>query len=176
MSAVHPIEVHRTRSVRPTSASGTAYGCLRSQRATADNPERYSIPYAWTFLLLGWLVGRSTTARLRLLTAAVATLATVGFFGDHLREGVVIGAVLLLLLAPQVRVPARLLGILGVLAASSLWVYLLHWEVYPPVEEVSEPLALLVSFGVGVPAWWAWTRTGRAFSGRRHQVVGGQSQ
>jgi hypothetical protein len=135
---------------------------------TADNPERYSIPYTWTFLLLGWLVGRSVTARQRLLTAAVATLSTVGFFGDHVREGVVLGALLLVLVLPQVRVPSRLLGVLGVLAASSLWVYLLHWEVYPPVEEVSEPLALLVSFAVGIPAWWAWTRAGRALSRRHH--------
>ena len=58
---------------------------------------------------------------------------------------------------PQVRLPRRLVPSLGVLAASSLWVYLVHWEVYPPVEEVSEPLALLVSFGVGIAAWWAWT-------------------
>ena len=131
---------------------------------TADNPERYSIPYAWTFLLLGWLVGRSVTHRQRALTAAVTALATIGFFGDHVREAVVLGALLLVLVLPQVRVPSRLLGGVGVLAASSLWVYLLHWEVYPPVEEVSEPLALLASFGVGIPAWWAWTRAGRALS------------
>ena len=136
---------------------------------TADNPERYSIPYVWTFLLLGWLVGRSVTAPQRLLTAGVTALATVGFFGDPVREGVVLGALGLLLVAPQVRVPPRVLGVVGVLAASSLWVYLLHWEVYPPIEEVSEPLALLASFGVGVPAWWAWTRAGRALSAR-HQV------
>ena len=135
---------------------------------TADNPQRYSLPYVWTFLLLGWLVGRSTTTRLRLTTAAVTVLATWGFFGDHLREGVVVGAVVLLLVAPQVRLPARLVGLVGVLAASSLWVYLLHWEVYPPIEERSEPLALLASFAVGIPAWWAWTRAGRALSGRRH--------
>ena len=134
---------------------------------TADNPERYAIPHAWTFLLLGWLVGRSTTPRLRALTLAVAAVATVGFFGDPVREGVVLGALALLLLVPQVRVPTRVLGVVGVLAASSLWVYLLHWEVYPPVEEVSEPLALVVSFAVGIPAWWAWTRAGRALSARR---------
>lgn len=133
----------------------------------AGNPERYAIPSVWTFLLLGWLVGRSTSARLRVTTLAVAAVSVVGFFGDPLREGVVLGAIALLLLAPQVRVPSALLGVIGVLAASSLWVYLLHWEVYTPIEEVSEPLALLASFGVGVPAWWAWTRAGRALSGRR---------
>ena len=47
------------------------------------------------------------------------------------------------------------------MAASSLWVYLVHWEVYPPVEEVSEPLAFAASFAVGVPAWWLWTRATR---------------
>jgi hypothetical protein len=76
-------------------------------------------------------------------------------------------AIALLLVAPQVRVPSALLGVVGVLAASSLWVYLLHWEVYPPIEEVSEPLALVASFGVGIPAWWAWTRAGRLLSARR---------
>ena len=94
-------------------------------------------------------------------------MATVGFFGDPVREGVVLGALVLLMLVPQVRLPARLLGAVGVLAASSLWVYLLHWEVYPPVEEVSEPLALVVSFAVGIPAWWAWTRAARSLSARR---------
>ncbi len=143
---------------------------------TADNPQRYALPTVWTFLLLGWLVGRSTTTRRRLLTAAVAALATWGFFGDHLREGVVLGALLLLLAAPQLRVPARVLGPLGAVAASSLWVYLLHWEVYPPIERVSEPLALLASFAVGIPAWWCWTRAGRARSGRRHPAGRAQSQ
>lgn len=57
--------------------------------------------------------------------------------------------------------PARVVPAVGVVAASSLWVYLVHWEIYPPVEEVSEPLAFAVSFASGIAAWWAWTRGGR---------------
>lgn len=134
---------------------------------TADNPERYSLPFALTFLLLGWLVGRSVSRRQRLLSAAVVLLATVGCFGDPVRESVVAGALLLLLAVRQVRLPGRVLGVVGVLAASSLWVYLLHWEVYPPIEEVSEPLAFAASFAVGVAGWWAWTRAGRVLAARR---------
>ena len=74
-----------------------------------------------------------------------------------MREAVVLGALLLLTWVPQVRLPRRVVAPLGVVAASSLWVYLVHWEVYPPVEEVSEPLALAVSFAAGILAWWAWT-------------------
>jgi non-ribosomal peptide synthetase component E (peptide arylation enzyme) len=124
----------------------------------ADNPQRYSLPFVWTFLLLGWLVARSVTPRQRLITAATALVATLGFFGDPVREAVVLGALAVLLWVPQVRVPRRLVPLLGVVAASSLWTYLVHWEVYPPVEEVSEPLAFVVSFSVGILTWWTWTR------------------
>jgi acyl-CoA synthetase (AMP-forming)/AMP-acid ligase II len=127
----------------------------------AGNPQRYSLPFVWTFLLLGWLAARSTTQRLKALTAGLAVLATWGFFGDPLREAVVLTAVAVLLWLPQVRMPSRLVPAVGVVAASSLWVYLVHWEVYPPVEEVSEPAAFAVSFVTGVAAWWAWTRGGR---------------
>ncbi len=132
----------------------------------ADNPQRYSIPFVWTFLLLGWLAARSVTPRLRLATAALAVVSTVGFFGDPVREGVVLGAVAVMLWVPQVRLPAVLLPVVGVVAASSLWVYLMHWEVYPPIEEISEPLALVASFGVGIPAWWLWTRASRVVRAR----------
>ncbi len=123
----------------------------------ADNPQRYSLPFVWSFLLLGWLAARSTTTPLRIVTTALAALATVGFFGDPVREGVVLGALVVMVWVPQVRLPRRLVPALGVVAASSLWVYLVHWEVYPPVEEVSEPLALAVSFASGIAAWWGWT-------------------
>ncbi len=127
----------------------------------ADNPQRYSLPFVWTFLLLGWLAARSGTPRLRVLTTALAALSTLGFFGDPVREGIVLAALVSLTWVPRVRLPARLVAPVGVVAASSLWVYLVHWEVYPPVEEVSEPLALLVSFASGIAAWWAWTRLTR---------------
>jgi acyl-coenzyme A synthetase/AMP-(fatty) acid ligase len=130
----------------------------------AGNPQRYSLPFVWTFLLLGWLAARSVSPRLKAATLAVAAVSTVGFFGDPLREAVVLGALVVLLWFPQLRMPARLVPVVGLVAASSLWVYLVHWEVYPPVEEVSEPLAFAVSFAAGIGAWWAWTHGGRLLS------------
>jgi acyl-CoA synthetase (AMP-forming)/AMP-acid ligase II len=133
----------------------------------AGNPQRYSLPFVWTFLVLGWLAARSVTPRLRLLTSGLAVVATAGFFGDTLREGVVLAAVAVLVWLPQVRLPALLVPAVGVVAASSLWVYLVHWEVYPPVEEVSEPLAFAASFASGIAAWWLWTRGARLLRGVR---------
>jgi hypothetical protein len=136
----------------------------------AGNPQRYSLPFVWTFLLLGWLAARSVTGRLKVATLLVAALSTVGFFGDPLRESVVLGAVAVMLWLPQLRLPRRVVPVVGVVGASSLWVYLVHWEVYPPVEEVSEPLGFAVSFACGVAAWWAWTRGGRLLRRARHRA------
>jgi hypothetical protein len=55
-------------------------------------------------------------------------------------------------------VPAFLAGALGTVASASMFVYLTHWAVYPPIEEVSPPLAIAASFAVGLAAWWAWGR------------------
>uniref|UniRef100_UPI003563E613 hypothetical protein n=1 Tax=Nocardioides sp. TaxID=35761 RepID=UPI003563E613 len=42
---------------------------------------------------------------------------------------------------------------LGVVAASSLFVYLTHWQVYPHLEDDYPLLATLASFAVGIGYW-----------------------
>ena len=52
------------------------------------------------------------------------------------------------------------------LASSSLFVYLTHWQVYPALEMDHPLLATLSSLAVGVACWWlarpALRRLGRA--------------
>ena len=57
------------------------------------------------------------------------------------------------MLAPSVRVPRRLVGPVSVLASSSLFVYVTHWQVYPHLEHSVPVLATALSFAVGVGYW-----------------------
>ncbi|MGR0220549.1 AMP-binding protein [Agromyces sp. ZXT2-6] len=134
---------------------------------TSSSPLHYALPGVAWLIALGWLIARSTTTRGRVV-ASVVVLATVpGFFGDPVREGVVIAGLGLLVWATSLPVPAFLAGGLGTVASASMFVYLTHWQVYPPIEEVSPPLAIAASFGVGIGAWWGWDRVAGWVSARR---------
>jgi hypothetical protein len=63
-----------------------------------------------------------------------------------------------------------LVPVVVVLASSSLYVYLTHWQVYPPIEEVSPALAMVASFAVGIAVWWLARAAGRA-GGRLRGVI-----
>jgi hypothetical protein len=70
--------------------------------------------------------------------------------------------VLALLWVPRVPLP-RLLGrAVATIASASLFVYITHWQVYPPLEDSGHRWwALLASFGVGLGVWWGYTRVRR---------------
>lgn len=139
---------------------------------TADSPLFYSLPGVAWLIALGWLVARSRTTTSRLV-ASVVVLATVpGFFGDPMREAVVIVGLGLLVWATSLPVPAFLAGAFGTVASASMFVYLTHWQVYPPIEEVSPPLAIAASFAVGIAAWWGWNRAAAWVGARRSRRTG----
>jgi acyl-CoA synthetase (AMP-forming)/AMP-acid ligase II len=119
----------------------------------AGPTERYTVGVvAWCFAA-GWLAqrARSTAQRGVVLLGTVA--GVTGFFGDPQRELLVVLAVAALAWVPSVRVPARVASVLGVLAASSLFVYLTHWQVYPHLEDDYPLLATVASFAVGIAYW-----------------------
>ena len=75
----------------------------------------------------------------------------VGFFGEVHREVIVLGGFLLLLWRPHVPVTPLLARVAGVLATASLFIYLTHWQVYPPLEDAGHQwLALVASLTVGI--------------------------
>ncbi len=120
----------------------------------AGPTERYTVGLAAFFVLLGWTASRADTPRRRWTVAALAAVATYGFFGDPWRETLVAGGVALLVLVPSLRVPRSLVPPVSVLASSSLFVYLTHWQVYPHLEDDHPVLATLSSFAVGIACWW----------------------
>ena len=119
----------------------------------AGATERYALPVVLWCVALGWLAARARTDRERLWTSCAAVVASWGFFGDPVREALVAGGVCLLVWVPRLRVPRVVLPAVSTLAASSLFVYLSHWQVYPLLEVDHPLLATLASFGVGIALW-----------------------
>ena len=115
---------------------------------------------------LGWLAARADTLRRRSLTTLVAWVGVWGFFGDPVREVLVAAGVTLLVWVPRIPLPRPVVRLLGVVAASSLFVYLTHWQVYPYLEDDHPLLATLSSFAVGIVCWRVpeaarrWLRSG----------------
>ncbi|NKZ03758.1 AMP-binding protein [Actinomadura latina] len=110
-----------------------------------------AITALWLFPL-GWAAARAETAWRRALVT-VAGLATVpGYFGagEPVREIIVIAGLVLLIWVPALPSTRLLNRLGGPLAGGSLYIYLVHWQIYPLLEDRSQLLALLASLAGGV--------------------------
>jgi acyl-coenzyme A synthetase/AMP-(fatty) acid ligase len=114
---------------------------------------------------LGWAAARARTTAQRLLLTAVLLLTVPGLFpGDQtLRTSIVVGGLILLLWLPTLPSIDPLNRLAGVLAGSSLYIYLTHFHVYPYLRDDSPVLALVVSLVVGVAYGVVATRVTRRF-------------
>ncbi|MDQ4138487.1 MAG: AMP-dependent synthetase, partial [Actinomycetota bacterium] len=119
----------------------------------AGATERYSLAVTAWLVALGWVIARSTVLRTRALTSLLIAVAVPGFFGDPLREAVVAVGLLLVLWLPVVPTSRLLLPLVRVIAGASLFVYLVHWQVYPWLEDDFPLLATLASFAAGIAVW-----------------------
>lgn len=111
----------------------------------------------WLFAL-GWAAVRATAPWQRLLVSALVAATVPGFFGDPAREAIVVVGLLVLVWVPSVRLPASVARLVGVLASASLYVYLVHWQVYPHLEDRIPWLATVLSLVAGVALWQAVER------------------
>jgi len=120
----------------------------------ADPTERYTLGVVLWFFVLGWAAARAGSTTQRMAVSALAVLGVIGFFGDAERELLVAGGFALLTWVASIRVPRLVLPTLTVLASSSLFIYLTHWQVYPALEVDHPFLATSLSLAVGVVYWW----------------------
>jgi acyl-CoA synthetase (AMP-forming)/AMP-acid ligase II len=111
---------------------------------------------------LGWAVSQARTTGQRLVVTALTLWLAPGFFlvGGPIRPAYLVVGLLALIWLPQVRLPAVTAPLVGMLAASSLWIYLLHWRVYPAFEVASPVAATVLSLAVGVAAAEGVRRSG----------------
>lgn len=129
--------------------------------------QRYELPVVLWCLALGWVAARAHTHRQRVLTSVVAVAACWGFFDDPAREALIAAGACLLVWVPRLRVPGWSLPVLTVLAGSSLFVYLTHWQVYPLLEDDYPLLATVASFALGIAVWRGWERLRVSFAHAR---------
>lgn len=131
----------------------------------AGETGRYTIAVVGWCFAVGWLAARARTVWHQVGVLAATAVGVVGFFGDLERELLILGGIALLTWLPQLRLPRLIEPVLYVLAASSLFVYLTHWVIYPHLEDFSPILATLVSFAVGIGYWQLMRPVGRRLRG-----------
>jgi acyl-coenzyme A synthetase/AMP-(fatty) acid ligase len=108
---------------------------------------------AW-FVALGWLVQRSQTNSQRLLTAAVCVVSVTGFFDYPPRERLIIASLLVLLVFHQLLVPRLLVLPLATLASASMWIYISHFTIWPPlVDALGIRWAYVPTILAGIAVW-----------------------
>ena len=118
----------------------------------------------WVFVL-GWLVQASSGVAGRLLASATVLVTFAGYFPDEPSRGVAVQAGLLLLTwLPWLPVPRLLAPLLSRLASASLWIYLTHWVVWPPLlaAGVPRPAVVVACLAAGVAACGAVNRVEQA--------------
>ena len=88
------------------------------------------------------------------MVSAIAALTVPGFFENATREFTLLAGILMLIWLPSIPVPKGLRRLTVVLASASLYAYLVHWLVYPPLAGISPALAVAASLAAGA-AYWA---------------------
>ena len=135
-----------------TAAATFAVTLAAALTATGDRVIHRPQTIAWVFAL-GWLAQRADTTRQRLAVSVAGAIGAHLFFVDPEREGVLVVGLLALLWLRSVPVVAPLHRAVAAVAGASLWIYLVHWQVYPTVVERATPaVATIVSLVVGVAA------------------------
>ncbi|MFI6010221.1 AMP-binding protein [Streptomyces sp. NPDC051243] len=101
---------------------------------------------------LGWAAARARTVPQRLLLTVVLAATVPGLFpgGQPLRTSIVVAGLALLVWVPVLPSLDLVNRVAGVLAGSSLYIYLTHFHIYPYIRDHSPTLALLASLVVGV--------------------------
>jgi hypothetical protein len=122
----------------------------------------------WLFAF-GWAAAKAVTVPQRLLVSLAVVATVPGFFADPPREAVVLVGFLLLAWLPAVPSLAVLNRIAGVLASASLYIYLVHWQVYPPLVGRSPLLATVACLAVGIVVALAASRVPRLLPRGRRQ-------
>ncbi|MDN5715762.1 MAG: non-ribosomal peptide synthetase [Janibacter sp.] len=122
----------------------------------------------WLFAI-GMALGVARTRRERLATLALTGIGMWDFFVEPSRGLTVFAAITVLACVPRIPLPRLLVLPLGLLAAASLHIYLVQWQVFRVVDQ--PVLALLASFAAGIAVWWLLQAPTRALTDRlvRHR-------
>ncbi|HET9142068.1 AMP-binding protein [Actinophytocola sp.] len=109
---------------------GIAFLVNFAAQDTPSYPERAMATHGvlW-FFVLGWLAHRAASPTRKLVVAGIALLVIPGYFGDPVRDAVVVVGLGILLFVPQLRLPRVAVLVLAPVASASLYIYLTHYAV-----------------------------------------------
>jgi acyl-coenzyme A synthetase/AMP-(fatty) acid ligase len=106
------------------------------------------MPTTFWLFAVGAAVAHADTRRRRLLTLAVAVVGGASFFPDDpVRNATVLAGVAALALVPEVRVPASWVPAIGLVAAASLYVYLIQFQILARVPTALGATAVAIVAG-----------------------------
>jgi acyl-CoA synthetase (AMP-forming)/AMP-acid ligase II len=114
---------------------------------------RTPIWYLWT-IGAGMLMACARDVKSRVLAMAIVTVATVMHHGVTSASGYILGGAALLLFWPEISVPSRVKMIVSEVAASSMFMYLSHFQVKSLIIRLFHGpmpwLALFTAIGFGI--------------------------
>jgi hypothetical protein len=115
---------------------------------------------AW-FFVLGWLADRSTTLRRQVLTTLICLTTVPGFFDRLEREWSIAIGVVLLIWRRDLPLPRAAIRPIAVVAAASMWIYVSHFRIWPPLaRNLPDAAAYALTILAGVAIWRASTALG----------------
>jgi hypothetical protein len=107
----------------------------------------------WVFAA-GWAAARASSGAQRAIVTALVVPAVPGFFGEPGRDALVLAGLIALIWVPSVRLPPLLTRAAGLLAGASLYIYLTHWQVYPPLlDRHGSAVAIVGAALAGIVIW-----------------------
>ena len=129
------------------------------------------------FIALGWCAQRADTVWQKLVVTAAAIITTFGYFGsvgytDQFdREARIALMICALVWIPTVRIPRLVAPVVATIAAASMWIFLVHWQVWPALTPImDDDLAFFLTIAAGVVVWWSAERLQERFARRRVEM------
>lgn len=108
---------------------------------------------AW-FFALGWLAHQSTTRPKQLLTTALCLLTIPGFFHRPEREWFIALGIVTLIWLRAIPLPRAAPRVIAALAAASMWIYISHFRVWPPLDRnLPAGIAYVLTIVAGIAIW-----------------------
>jgi hypothetical protein len=111
------------------------------------------------FIALGWAAQRARHAWQGLLVTGLLAMTSIGYFGQIDREWRIILLGTALIWLPTIPVPRFAAKPIAVIAAASMHIFLVHWQVWPLFTPwLDRHVALAATIAAGVAVWWALDR------------------
>lgn len=148
---------------------------LRFTMLPGPGPQLASPATMLWFFAVGWALAVARNRVQTAVTLAALVVGIPGFFVAPSRGVVVVLALCLVAAFPMLTAPRWLSAALSAVAAASLFLYLTHWQVFPPLQEWPW-LALVASIAVGLLAHLTYERaSGYLGKWRRRDSPAGQA-